>query len=453
MQIDHKKIKHTLTHNLVVKGTLILTITGFSTRIIGFYNRIFLSGLIGAKEMGIYQLIFPLYMVAFSLTTYGNEMALTKLVSEYKSRSDIVTARAFFRICFLFNLTLGIFTSTIMCQNAAWLCIHILNAPECISCLQILSLGVPFMAAKGAIHGYFLGLENSAIHGISDFLEQTAKIAGLYVLATLICVRQSYPASFAVWGIVIGEIVSLAYSVIALLFHRKKNPLLSAKTPHASVLLRIFIKTALPLTTNRLFLTILQSIEAIMIPTVLLLYYGDSEKSLSIYGIFTGMSFPFIMFPSTITNSLSTMLLPAVSSANSSLQTDYLKKLCRRSLFFCLLVGGISSITFFFFGKQIGMLFFQTKEAGIFLYQLSFLCPFIYLATTLASILNGLGHASYNLVLTILATFIRIGFIRFTIPQIGITGYILGLFTSYVFLTFVCSKKLHSLIRINTPIP
>ena len=49
-----QKIKQFSTQNRVIKGTLILTTAGFATRIIGFYNRIFLSRLIGAKELGIY---------------------------------------------------------------------------------------------------------------------------------------------------------------------------------------------------------------------------------------------------------------------------------------------------------------------------------------------------------------------------------------------------------------
>lgn len=175
-------IRKQITKNLVIKGTLILTIAGFATRILGFYNRIFLAGLIGAKELGIYQLIFPLYMVAFSITTFGNELALTKLVSEYKSRQDMVSAKAFFKTCFVINLILGLIVSTIMYKNADWLCIHVLNAPECKNCLKVICVGIPFMSMKGAIHGFFLGLEKSGVHGMSDFLEQIAKVFGLYLV-------------------------------------------------------------------------------------------------------------------------------------------------------------------------------------------------------------------------------------------------------------------------------
>jgi len=443
------RIKRFSTENHVIKGTLILTIAGFATRIIGFYNRIFLSHLIGAKELGIYQLIFPLYMVAFSFTTFGNELALTKLVSEYKSRNDFASTKTFFKVCLCINILLGFFTSIIMYKNAALLCTKVLNAPECAKCLQIISLGIPFMSAKGAIHGYFLGLEQSGVHGTSDFIEQLAKVLGLYILAIFICTRTSYDAAFAVWGIVIGEITAFLFSVCALSVHFKKQHRKKLPGISKNVCFHLFLKDSVPLTTNRLALTILQSIESIMIPTVLLSFYKSSTTSLATYGVFTGMAFPFIMFPSTITNSLSTMLLPAVSSASSGANHGYMKTLCEKSLHFCLLIGIFSMTIFYIFGKDIGVLFFDNKEAGQYLLMLSMLCPFIYLATTLASILNGLGYATHNLLLTVVATIIRISFILLTIPKIGMPGYVAGLFTSYLFLTFSCLHKLQKEIPVS----
>ena len=50
-----------MSKQTIIKGTLILTITGILTKCLGFYNRIFLTRLIGVKELGTYQLIFPLY--------------------------------------------------------------------------------------------------------------------------------------------------------------------------------------------------------------------------------------------------------------------------------------------------------------------------------------------------------------------------------------------------------
>ena len=43
----------------IIKGTFILTITGFATRFMGFFYRIFLSHAFGEEGVGLYQLVFP----------------------------------------------------------------------------------------------------------------------------------------------------------------------------------------------------------------------------------------------------------------------------------------------------------------------------------------------------------------------------------------------------------
>ncbi len=48
--------KHTL-----ITGTLLLTATGFATRVLGFFYRIFLSRTIGAEGLGIYNMVHPVY--------------------------------------------------------------------------------------------------------------------------------------------------------------------------------------------------------------------------------------------------------------------------------------------------------------------------------------------------------------------------------------------------------
>ena len=51
-------MKSSEKHPLIM-GTMILTITGFLTRIIGFFYRIYLSRMFGEEGMGVYQLLSP----------------------------------------------------------------------------------------------------------------------------------------------------------------------------------------------------------------------------------------------------------------------------------------------------------------------------------------------------------------------------------------------------------
>lgn len=447
MDLKKNNILDRLTGNFIIKGTIILTVTGIITRIIGFYNRIFLSDLIGSKELGIYQLVLPLYILAFAICTYGNELALTKLISEYKNENE---RNVFFRFCILISFTSSIIISILLYTNADYISLQILNAPACAGCIKILCYAIPSIALKGCIHGYFLGLKNPAVHGLSDLIEQITKVLSVFILATFFYQLSSYDAEFAVWGIVFGEYFSLIYSIFqyvklqtAKSTCKKIN---TCDTCSSKKLKKVFLKTSIPMTVNRFAITLIQSIESILIPSVLLSYYKDSNVSLSIYGVIMGISFPFIMFPATITNSLSSMLMPAVSSANSENNKSYMTKIVEYSIHFCLLIGLFASVFFFIFGKEIGLYFFHNKHAGIYLYQLSFLCPLIYLSTTFASIINGLGLVTRNLVQTIISTLIRILFIIFLIPKIGIIGYIIGLFVSYFFLSYASSYRLNQMI-------
>ena len=52
----------------LIRGALILTLTGFFSRIMGFFYRIFLSRAIGAEGMGIYQLYLPPSTLSASLS-------------------------------------------------------------------------------------------------------------------------------------------------------------------------------------------------------------------------------------------------------------------------------------------------------------------------------------------------------------------------------------------------
>ena len=60
---------------------------------------------------------------------------------------------------------------------------------------------------------------------------------------------------------------------------------------------------ALPLMGNRLLLNLLGSAEAIWIPNKLEAFGLTNSEALSIYGVFTSMALPFVLFPSTLPNS------------------------------------------------------------------------------------------------------------------------------------------------------
>lgn len=131
------------------------------------------------------------------------------------------------------------------------------------------------------------------------------------------------------------------------------------------------------------------------------------------------------------------MLLPAVSESQAGKDRKAIARLSVRTVQSCLLLGILCTIFFLVFGNLCGILLFDSNEAGTYIQILSWLCPFLYLGTTLASILNGLGKTFLVFLSNMAALFIRFLFIWFVIPFSGIKGYLLGL---------LFSQLLHSLL-------
>ena len=74
MPLSHK------THPLIT-GTLLLTAAGLLSRVLGFFYRIFLSRTIGAEGLGIYQMIFPVYGIFFSLCAGSIQTAISRFTA------------------------------------------------------------------------------------------------------------------------------------------------------------------------------------------------------------------------------------------------------------------------------------------------------------------------------------------------------------------------------------
>jgi len=204
------------------------------------------------------------------------------------------------------------------------------------------------------------------------------------------------------------------------------------------------ITMAVPLSANRILLTLLQGGEAILIPAQLIVFGLNTSEALSVYGVLTGMAFPFILFPSTITNSVSVFLLPTVSKAQADNNTKTISYTISNSIKYSLIMGFFFTALFIVYGGHIGSLLFHNQNVGYFVTVLAWLCPFLYIATTLGSILNGLGKTTITCIQNTIGILIRIVFLILFVPHYGIVGYMWGLLLSQV---YVCFAHIFYIIR------
>lgn len=432
-------------NNPLVIGTFILTATGFVSRFIGFFYRIFLSRLFGAEGMGIYQLISPVLALSFSLTVAGMQTAISKYVAGETISKDYRSSAMHLFTGFIISMAVSILCTIGIYCYADEIALYFLMEPRTAPLLRIISLSIPLATVHSCINGYFYGIRKTSVPAICQLSEQIIRVGSVYVIYYFCLKHNMTPTiSFAVVGLVIGESASTIVSLIAIRAHfthvvpRGYGSLLKSDLSAYPGIAKNLLTLAVPLSLNRIIINFLQSVEAIFIPNRLMSYGYDNATALSIYGVLTGMSLPLILFPSAITNSICVLLLPIVSEADAAENIGTIKKAVHKSIRYGFLLGVIFTVFFLFFGKFLGNLLYQSALAGSFIIVLSFLCPLMYIASTLSSILNGLGKTGLTFIYSMVSLLVRLGFVFFGIPLWGIHGYLWGLLVSQAVQTILC---------------
>ncbi|NLK28260.1 MAG: polysaccharide biosynthesis protein [Clostridiales bacterium] len=435
---------HIMKRNNIVKGTLILTLAGFITRVIGFFYKIFLSKFMGAELLGIYQLIFPVYGICFTIYATGIQTAISRLVAAELGKRNDKNIYRILRLGLLLSVSLAFLMSILVYQGANYIAWRFLLEERSASSLRIMAYVFPFCGVTSCINGYYYGLKRAGIPASTQLLEQVIRVIVVYIVALFAGNGDlSVTCEMAVLGIVIGEIASSLYNFFSLFFTKPPKKLIilgpdpNAKTTNKRLIMKDMLSLSIPLSANRLLINILHSIETVLIPAMLRRSGLSTSESLSTYGILNGMSMPFIMFPTALINALAVLLLPTVSEAQAVGNERLIGKTTSVSIKYSIMIGVISTGIFIIFGKDLGNTIFHNDDAGSFLMILAWLCPFIYLTTTLGSIINGLGKAHITFINSVVGTLSKIFLIAILIPRMGITGYLVALLIGQLIITFL----------------
>ena len=380
---------------ILIKGAFILTVTGFATRIIGFFYRIFLSRSFGEESVGLYQLIFPVYALGISLTCAGIQTAISRCVAGKSAVGRHDQARQLLYTGVSLSAALSIAVMLLTQKYADFIALRLLCEERCSPLLIVLSYAFPFASVHSCICGYY------------------------------IC--------------------------IYMLRYRQRIFCPPAKSSGRSFRLTLaeLLRLSVPLTANRILLNILQSIEAVSIPIQLRTYGMDTSHSLSMYGVLTGMALPCVMFPSAVTNSIAAMMLPAIAELQAADRRQEMHRLIKKAAGGCFLLGSVCCIGLLITGRFIGNYIFHSSMAGDFIITLAWICPFLYTNSNLISIINGLGKTSQSFLFNTVSLTLRILSVFLCVPFFGINGYLWGLLASQLLLFLLClyylTKRSHIL--------
>ncbi|MDO5602108.1 MAG: oligosaccharide flippase family protein [Oscillospiraceae bacterium] len=425
------------------KNAMVLTASSFLLRGVGMVFRVYISNILGAEGMGLYQMIFSVYVLASTLASAGLTMAVTRMVSEEQVRASRKAIRGMMAKLLAASAVLGCATAAALFFFSPFIGGTLLGDARSVPSLKVLSLSVPLMAVSASLRGYFMARRRIPFTAFTQVLEQVIRFAGCVVLLAVLGADSLGPAIFAVMASdSLSELSSFLLQGGALGKDLKKLPEAGAAIPKKPSVLARLCAIALPIAAVRGLGSGLGTIESILVPQRMAVYFGGASGALAAWGQLKGMALPLLMFPSSFISSFVMLLVPEFSENAVTRHDGENRLLTARAMHLTLASSiGIAAL-FLLLGNQMGTAVYNDPGIGFYLIVLAPLTPLIYAESVAEGLLKGLDQQMSTLWFTLINSVVRIALIWPLCAQLGMKGFLYVMLVSNVLTSFLHQRKL-----------
>lgn len=418
-----------------LKGTMILTISSFVVKVIGSLNWIFVSRILGGEGIGLYQMAFPIYFFAMTVSQAGVPVAISIITAERVALNDIFGAKRVFRIAMGLMFVTGVIFSVLTYFSASWLIEYqFIRDARAYMSVVVLAPTVFFVTFLAASRGYLQGWQRMTPTAVSQIVEQIFRVIVMIVLAYLML---PYGLDYAAAGASLGALAGAVTGLMVLVyFHIKLNKEIektyganlqpteqSANESTISIVKRMF-KLALPVSAASIMLPVVSNLDLMIVPQRLEVAGYSVPQATELFGYLNGMAVPLINLATILTASLAVSIVPAISEARALKQTDKIFLLTSSGVRISNFVCFPAFVVVFFLATPISSLIYNAPGAGdaVMISAVSIILLGLHQVST--GVLQGLGHTTIPMVNMILAAAAKV-FLNWhltAIPYFGIMG-------------------------------
>lgn len=437
--------------NSFLQGALVLLAAGLINRGLGFFYQIALIRTIGPEGVGLFSIVFPVYIMILVLATAGIPLAVAKLVAEEVARQNMPGAYRIIKLALFMLLCTSLFFTLLMVAGAPYLRHYVFPNPAAYYSFICLVPGISIVSLCSAFRGFFQGLQQMSPTAVSQTVEQLVRVVAGLVAAYIMLPRGiEYASAGLSVGVVLGE---LAGFMLMLRIYRRDKPvlpgdvLLSIQGAGFGDIIRRVLNMAVPVTLTRFAATALMSLQAVMIPHRLQVAGLSVAQATSVYGQFVGITEALLFIPGVVTMALATALVPAVSDAVALNNLLLVRTRVYDAVRLTIQVGLPAGFIFVVLGDELCGVLFGYPEAGAALRLMAPAGLFLYLQQTTTGIIQGMGRAEIPFKNLVISSIFCLGGIYWltAMPQIGILGTALATAVSFMIMATLNLRDLKKL--------
>mgnify|MGYP003584961317 CR=1 FL=1 len=427
---DEERIEH-VSKDTFLRGALILTVAGIIVKVIGSVNRILLSRLLGGEGIGLYQMAYPIYLLALSVSSAGIPVAISIIVAEKIARSDYRGANRVFHISLFVLAITGVVFTFLLYYGAGWLIDNqFVRDARAYYAIAALSPAIFFVTVLSSYRGYFQGLQMMTPTAVSQIFEQLFRVVTMILLAYMLL---PYGLEYAAAGASFGAGPGAAAGLLVLLYfywqqrHVRKyqldnQPAIKQESV-ASIVTRI-VKLALPVSLANIMLPVVSSIDLLIVPARLEVAGYTIEQATELFGYLTGMAVALINLPTILTASLAASLVPAVSEAFTLRDQQRIYQRTATAMRISNLITIPAFAGMCLLATPISQMLYGTPNAGTSIAILSVGIVLLGIHQVTTGVLQGLGYTAIPLINMVISAVVKIvlSWYLTAMPSLGIKG-------------------------------
>ena len=415
--------KSTSEKNVLAQASILMA-AGILVRIIGVLYRSPVTSIIGDEGNGYYSIAYNIYAMVLLISSYSIPMAVSKVVSGKLVLKQYKEAHKVFRCALIYVLIVGAIASLFTFFGASILVPD--SQTNAIPVLRVLAPAIFLSGFLGVLRGYFQAHSTMMPTSISQIIEQVLN-AIISIGAALLFIRlfagdnEDGVPVFGAMGSAAGIVAGVAAGLIFMIFiYRQNRPyfhrhyMQDAAKEESSYreIFRIIFLMITPVILSTFVYNISTTIDQTIFMDVMDYKGMLSDTAAALYGVFSGKYWVLINVPVALANSMSTAMIPAVSSAYTIEDYEECNAQVKQAIHFTMMISIPSAVGLSVLAYPVMQVLFPQKatiDLAVMLLHIGCISVVFYSLSTITNgVLQGIGKVNVPLRNAALSLFIHV---------------------------------------------
>lgn len=452
-----------MSKDSLIKGTIILAVAALVARVLGIVQRVPLQHMLHDDGMATFGIAYNIYSIMLIVATAGIPSAISKLVSERVELGRLDEANRIYRAAIYFAIIAGALMTAIVYFSASSYAAFAKD-PDAALSIRALAPALLFFPIIAMIRGYFQGRRSMMANGLSQIVEQFARLLTAIGLTYLLLYQLDWGKVWAVagasFGGVMGSVAALAIMAYGYIKLRRtdikqglrNNTSKNSTTPHSykQIYKQIFM-ISVPIVLYSILVPMIYFIDSTFFKRMLVDQMSSSAAQ-SLLGVLTARAQSLAGIPIILAIALSQSIVPIVASAFARNDMEQVKAQATKALRISVL-SGLPIILFIVLAAQSlnEMLFVGNSGTGV-IVALTASTFFQILMQTSGAILMGLGRMRVLIIHVSVGIICKIIGVYLLADWLGIYGFVASTGICFAVMTLLNLRVLRKLtgLRIFT---